>query len=510
MTDKTKGWSEFLLRLGNFYTVHQRDKKTTAGHKTFLVDLSEWKLRFSKVTPLIWVEKEAAERPAQEQFGILQDTARELGWRHRDCIVLLDGKESGLKSLARDYYSPRLVIIDANDQHIVLEKTFTDTLLDIICDQIPISDLAPYETSKPVTGTRFFGRITDIQKIFKKANTNFAVLGPRRIGKTSLLREVELRLKEQTVKELTATEGPYVFLDCSLIKKPDTFMEALVQKLQPKELKRLRNRTPEVFIPRFIDRMHKYHKSPVTIFLDEVDRWFAPKTRNHQLLDIFKVSSEGEACRYIVAGFTQLMQEPQLADSPFFKRMFERIELGPFRKEDVSDLLLKPMKHLRIHIDQEEDVVDRLYKETGGIPLLVQYYCLSLINQLDRSKDRRITPDNLASIREKPDFKTLVLGSIREAVDAKERSLVYALLKEMPQEQETMPFTDQNISAALKQNGLYIRPEEIDQICDRLILSGILANEGNKFKFSIPVFPEVLRGRGLNYLLSEAKKEMGL
>jgi hypothetical protein len=135
---------------------------------------------------------------------------------------------------------------------------------------------------------------------------------------------------------------------------------------------------------------------------------------------------------------------------------------------------------------------------------------LNLINQLDRSEDRRITPDSLSSIREKPDFKTLVLGAIRNAGDPWERSLVYALLKSMPQEQDTKPFTHQNISAALEQNGLSINPEDIDQICDRLILSGILAKEGNKLKLSIPVFPEVLRGRGLNFLLSETKKEMGL
>ncbi|UCH95041.1 MAG: orc1/cdc6 family replication initiation protein [Candidatus Aminicenantes bacterium] len=509
MTDSTKEWPEFVQGLNKYYTVHTRGWKTTAGYKLFLADFSEWKLRFSNPTPIIWVNAEAAELRPAELLESLQDVAREQGWRHGECIVLLDREEQGLKSLAANRYLPRFVIIDSNDQHDILEaSSFTNDLLDLICDQVPISDLAPYEISKPVTGTRFFGRSSDIQKVIMKSDTNFAVIGPKRIGKTSLLREINRRLKEQTEKGLTAAEGPYVFLDCSLIKTPYTFLETLVQKLWPKEISRLHKRTPEVFFIRFIERMHKVFKSPITIFLDEVDRWFAPANRNQIVLDMFRVSSESEDCRYIVAGFTNLMKETQIGGSTFFKKMFEYIELGPFTKKDLTDLVLTPMTQLRIQIKQQDEVVERIYKETGGIPQLAQYYCLDLIDQLDSQETHQVTPDNLSGIQKKTEFKNLVLGSFQSGIDAEDRCLVYALLTTIPVERDAESFTQQEMSNALNKCGLSFSPEKIDQICDRLSLCGIMTNENDKYRFSIPFFPRVLRMSGLDYLFSEAKKEM--
>jgi hypothetical protein len=373
--------------------------------------------------------------------------------------------------------------------------------------------LAPYEISKPVTGTRFFGRESEINRIIKKLYTNFAVIGPKRMGKTSLLLEVKRRLKEETLKEgsgidRTEIEEPYVFLDCSLIKTPYAFIEALVQKLQPSVLSRLPYQTPEVFFIGFLERMHKVIGGPVTIFLDEVDKWFASETHDRQLLDLFRVSSECEYCHYIIAGFSYLMKETQLVDSPFFKKIFEYIKLGPFNKEDVTDLVLKPMTHLRIQIKQQDEVVERIYRETGGTPQLVQYYCLNMIDQLDSKKIYQVTSESLSDIQKETEFKNLVLGSFRSGIDAEDRCLIYGLLTTIPEELDGESFTQQEMSDALKKCGLSFTVEKIDQICDRLILSGIMTNENNKYLFSIPIFPRVLRMSGLDYLFSEAKKEM--
>lgn len=511
MTDSTKSWREFLYQLSKHYPVHKLGWKTAAGYELLQVDFSEWKLRFSTITPIIWVDAETAKLSSQELFESLQDVVREKGWRHRECIVLLDGEGKGLKDITNNQYFPRFVVIDADDQHnILVARSFTSALLDLICDQISIADLAPYEMSKPVTGNRFFGRESEINRIFKKSDTNFAVIGPRRIGKTSFLREVMRQLKKQTSQEPTVSEGPYVFLDCCLIRTPYDFSMALADKLQPSETTRLERQPPAVFLMGFLDRMYKTFKNPITICLDEVDRWFAPKTRDQLLLDMFKTSYESEDCRYIIAGFTPLLKESLREDSSFFKRIPESIELGPFKKRDVANMVLKPMKHLRIQFQQEGEVVERIFKETGGIPLLTQYYCMSLINQVDTVENRCITPDSLSGLQQQRQFKNLVLGSIRDAVDPKERCLVYALLTTIQEDQDAEPFALQDISNALEQNGLFINPEEIDQICERLILAGILgeAEEDNQYRFSIPIFPRVLRGRGLDYLLSEAKKEM--
>jgi hypothetical protein len=138
-----------------------------------------------------------------ELFESLQDIARELGWRHRECIVLLDGDGAALRIWAASRYFPRFIIVDSTDQQNILTTCpFTGVFLDLVCEQIPISSLAPYQISAPVERSGFFGHEREIDKILRQPEKNFAVIGVRRIGKTSLLKEMRHRPKWQESLEL--------------------------------------------------------------------------------------------------------------------------------------------------------------------------------------------------------------------------------------------------------------------------------------------------------------------
>jgi len=220
----TEKESEFLRQLGTLYQVRRLSQKTLAGYELslYLVDLSGWRLRFSNRTPLIWVKAEAVEHvSARELTESLQDVAREHGWHHRECMVLLDGNGGELKTQIADQHFPRFVILDAADQRSILTtSSFTSALLDLVCKQLPISSLAPYQISAPVEGTGFFGRQSEISNVLGHSETNFTIAGVRRIGKTSLLREVKRQMLEQG-------EDPRrtVWLDCSTLSDSDQFIE---------------------------------------------------------------------------------------------------------------------------------------------------------------------------------------------------------------------------------------------------------------------------------------------
>ena len=66
--------------------------------------------------------------------------------------------------------------------------------LTTLFNQVPRAQLAPYETTKPVTGGQFFGRRSDINKVLQHPQTNYLFVGIRRIGKTSLLKEIQRRM----------------------------------------------------------------------------------------------------------------------------------------------------------------------------------------------------------------------------------------------------------------------------------------------------------------------------
>lgn len=499
--------SQFLQRLGELYRIRRPGTKTSGPHELFLVDLSDWKLQLSDRTPLLWARAELVRNLSSEDLVEgLRDVARERGWLHRSCICVLDGDGSDLKVRLSDQHTPRFVILDADDQLGILgAHSFTAALQGSICAQIPISELAPYEISKPVTGSRFFDRESQIRRVIHRAHANFAVVGSRRIGKTSLLREVEHRLRLRGSGEASS-----IFLDCSLIRTPYAFVEALIQELYPSLHSRLTRQTPEVLLLGLLNSVHKLTGQPITIFLDEVDRWFAPSSRSQELLDMFRVSSESEYCRYIIAGFSELMREPQRVDSPFYRKTFEWIRLSPFSQGDVQDVVLTPMRILGVRFKDADEVVTRIHSETGGIPLLVQYYCLSLISEVDKAAVRVIGPDSLDEIPMKPGFRNHVVGPFRHSIDAEDRLLIYALLLARPSDLDVEPFTRQDMIAALRNIDIAAHQVNLDQSCDRLALAGILTRAEGEYRFLMPILPSILREDNLNHSVSEARMELGL
>ena len=185
-----KDWPTVLLRFQEELGYKVQEENPVLGYSMFLIDLSSWKLRLSNRAPVIWVRtKDLTGVSVQHIMQSLADVVRERNLVRQIVLVLLDANSSHYfryKS-GLDY---NLVLIGAEEQKNVLKSRRPSAeLLDLISAQVPISYLSPYETRAPVTGSRFFGREHEISRILSNPDTNHAILGIRRIGKTSLLRE---------------------------------------------------------------------------------------------------------------------------------------------------------------------------------------------------------------------------------------------------------------------------------------------------------------------------------
>ncbi len=236
---------EFLQRMKDLrYQVNRLISKEINEYEIFLVDLSSLRLRFSSLTPLIWIKPEMVSRfRAVELVKRLQDLAKEHRWR-RDCIILLDGNGQELKLQTANQHFPRFVIIDEMDQQVALTAvSFTSSLLDTICEQTPISWLAPYQIGAPVEGSGFFGRKNELGRVLRQPDTSIVILGVRRIGKTSLLKEIKRRM-------LAQGDDPnrIIWLDCSTLTGPTQFVQEVVRHLNIRELPHLVNRQQSPFV----------------------------------------------------------------------------------------------------------------------------------------------------------------------------------------------------------------------------------------------------------------------
>jgi hypothetical protein len=496
-----KDWPPLLQFLAEELGYRVRPAKAALGYDLFFIDLSSWKLSLSDRTPIVWVKGE--DLVGTSPLNLLQsllDLLRARGFARRTVIVLLDS-DSGplLRYTTSPLYS--LVIIGTDDQNKILRsRRPSGLLLDLISAQVPVSNLAPYETRAPVTGPRFFGREYEKSRILSNPDTNHVVLGIRRIGKTSLLREVERILKEDE------TSPHIVYMDCSDLLSADDYIREVVRKLNPKELPRLHMQKYVFWFPDFLERMRRRYGRKVVFLLDEIDNLVIMQRGDWELLRMLRASANKGACQYIIAGFREAMQEQHLLDSPFYN-FAQELRLSEFTRQQAHDLIVTPMENLRVRFKGQDEVVARIYEETAGQPNLIQYYCMILLKRLDQTGERSISPESLIDVYSDEGFKGHLLSSFMENTENREKAVVYALLGECDSCTLT-GFSQADIDVAVRGSKLLLPQADIDEACNVLTLAGVFRRKGREYTFASPVFAKVLRETyDLTYLLAKVREE---
>ena len=496
-----KDWPELLRLLHEELGYAVRAGKPSLGYQIFFVDLASWKLRLTNRTPVIWVQtKDLDGVSSQHLMQSLGDVLRERNLTRQIVLVLIDGNSFPLFR-HKTNLDHNLVLIGAEEQkNVIHSRRPSGELLDMISAQVPISYLSPYETRAPVTGSRFFGREHEISRILANPDTNHAILGIRRIGKTSLLRETERILIE---REAVAR---VVYLECSDLLSTDDYIREVVRKLNPRELPRLEMQKYVFFFPNFLERMSKQLKSKIIFLLDEVDNLVIMQRGDWELFRMLRASSNKGACQYIIAGFREAMREQYMLDSPFYN-FTQEIRLSEFTRQQARQLIVTPMENLRVRFRNEEEVISRIYEETAGHPNLIQYYCLILLRHLDQTGGREISPKSLIDVYSDEGFTSHLLTSFMQNTENREKALIYALMIST-ENAGSKGFTQEQIDDVLRKQGILLPQKDIDEACNVLTLAGVIHRKGKEYYFTSPVFTKVLQQTyDLDYLFRKVKDE---
>ena len=494
-------WPKFLQHFSQELGYVVRRGKSTLGFDLFLIDLSSWKLKLSNRTPVIWVKaSDLQENAPQHIIQSLSDVMRERGLSRQIALVLVDGDAQPLEKYRPTVtYNPVFIGAEEQDQ-ILSSRRPSGLLLDLISAKISISHLSPYETRAPVTGSRFFGREQEISRIISNPDTNYTLLGIRRIGKTSLLREIERILKDNQ------DPAQVIYLECSDLLSEEDYIREVVRKLNPRELTRLHMQKYVFFFPNFLERMSKAYKTKIIFLLDEIDNLVIMQRGNWELFRMLRASANKGACQYIIAGFREAMREQYLLDSPFYN-FAQEIRLSEFSRQQAHDLIITPMENLRVKIKNKEEVVSRIYDETSGQPNLIQYYCLILLRHLDVTGQRAISPESLTDVYDDEGFQAHLLTSFMQNTENREKAVAYAVLHTL----EGLGgggFSQEFIDDALRERGIILMQDDIDDACNVLTLAGVIKREGKFFYFTSPIFTRVLQQNyDLDYLLRKVEEE---
>ena len=242
----------------------------------------------------------------------------------------------------------------------------------------------------------FYGRKNELRLLFSYLNKpypqNVSIVGQRRIGKSWLLKVLELdtALRERLLDKPEKYTFIYWDLQCEPSLTPALFFTRitdLLLKHLPRELRELcleeyDEQDPEESLAEMLDLLEiaEHH---VVLLLDEFaaitqDKGFAETFFSH-LRSIF--NRPEMTC--VTASYRSLGDMSHLGpDSPFFN-IFSRIQLGLFTKDEAEQFIVEPFEAADVEV--EAAALKALLRLTGPHPCFISQLCHDLWHEIEAS-----------------------------------------------------------------------------------------------------------------------------
>lgn len=273
----------------------------------------------------------------------------------------------------------------------------------------------PYVAGRPIFDEElFYGREPLVRRILQTVHNNSLLLhGERRIGKTSLLHQVQRRLEALDDPEYVfhpvyvdlqgtpeekffATLADQIFETLApvvgetereaALARPGYSHHDLVRELHGL-LKRLKERTPT-----------QSKQVKLVLLIDEVDELNDYDPRVSQSLRSLFMKRFAENLAAVVAG-VRIRKEWEKEGSPWYN-FFEEIEVDAISSEEARRLVIEP---IRGTFRFEAGAVERIIAAAGGKPFQIQRRCLALVQRLHEEGRRTITLADVEAVeREMP------------------------------------------------------------------------------------------------------------
>jgi HEAT repeat protein len=428
--------------------------------------------------PLVFLRRETLE---ERDLDSLRSLLPKMKIFHRTALLVLFSQGEQL-SQARRLLDDRLCDIHAFDvillgrrdiQRIVTAKDAQRALRFTICAQADLTLLSPYSFDEPASRMLFFGREFEIRTMTQAIdNSSVAVLGGRRIGKTSILHRVAGLLEESRA---------CYYLDCHPIRNYDVLFRTLAY------------RWPSV--GRLAPEPVSFHSvvaelrddGPLILVLDEIDALLRFDIQHDELLfKTFRSLSQEGQCRFIFSGERVLSNQLKYGSkSPLFNFCGQRIPLGYLEPKSATRLIVEPMGWMNIDLRDRERIVAGILSLSSCHPRLVQYICHSLIKQINREGVRYITEEHLQRIAGSNELQDEYLHTVWGDATPFERALTLAL--------EETSFTQDDIRAALDRWDIPYTWGKLKAALHNLEICSILERDDGTFRFVPEHFPRIAR-----------------
>jgi len=398
-------------------------------------------------------------------------------------VLFLSDEEQAQEALPllekfRQTYSYDLILLSRQDIMRILTATESPRRFrQLVLSQTSLTAISPFIITGPTPDTIFFGREKELREIIEQvAMTNYALIGGRRIGKTSILKRLErVRLPAAGFRPL--------YHDCSFTPTQAELVQAVLADKTwfPEPLT-----SPPASFASIIQALPD--DKPLVILLDEADKLISPdQAAGYPLFNALRALANTDRCRFVLSGEQALRTELTNPNSPLYNFANEML-IGRLDFRAVEELVTQPMKQLEIELAGETEMVQRIWDFTSGHPNVVQRFCQRLIVSLNERGDRRLALDDVEAVVADPDFlRKDFLNIYWERATALERlcSLVMAA--------DDSARTLIAVHEALISRDIEVTLNQVDDALERLVdLRNILQRTAEGYDFAVTAFPEVI------------------
>lgn len=380
------------------------------------------------------------------------------------------------------FRSVKGVVLWAEDiKDITMSRHPRERFREILRKRLDIRLLSPYQARGSVPDSMFFGREEELRIILAQAETNFAVYGSRRSGKTSLLKQIQ---------RIMTGERKVVFLDCEVgVSTEAQLATALCAELD---------------LPRADDlaalaRQAQGIPADTVLLIDEFDP-LLDRGDPSRILGSLRKLSEERGVRCIIAGWIGLHRLCKDIRGPMFN-FAQSMFLGPLTEKEAMDLARDPMAGLGVTFEQGDSTVKQLVHLTGCFPHLTQVMCTGLVKRLSASHSRLVTRDLLDDVLA-TEIAQEVCDIFYYTLDDTQKLIVCSslLVKQM-----SLPLVVEKVQSRVSILGV----DEIRAALDSLVLLFLFRYSAGKYEWMYDQFPGILkRNIDADFLLAQITKRL--
>jgi photosystem II stability/assembly factor-like uncharacterized protein len=354
--------------------------------------------------------------------------------------------------------------------NILISRNPVQELAQSIAKQVDLSFISPFVIAGPVPENMFFGREAEIRNIldgFERGN--FALVGNRKVGKTSLLKRVVDKLQDNP-------KFQPLWMDCQTVRNAEGFYELFTTETG------IQVEDPSAF-SNAVNQMKRQGRTPVFI-LDEVDALlWEQKTKSEILPANWRALAQADVCRFVFCGSTGLARFLDDSASPMFN-FPQSLPLGYLNRETTDFLISQPFETLGVGFTERSAVLDAVWNLTSGHPNLVQYVGNALVQIANKRDDRTVSAEDVQQLDQSDVFTNYFLTTLWGEIGSLEKIITLIASSD-----ET---TLSQIEAEFQRLGISVSDEALDTSMKMLRVYSLMQKVNRAYQFIPRAFPEIL------------------